>query len=438
MSSRTAPHDLHDHTYFSSAETRGSLAELYAAVRSLSRKLCEPLVVEDYVVQSMEDASPTKWHLAHTSWFFEIFVLAAGDPQYESLHPQYSYLFNSYYVQAGERYPRPQRGLLTRPTVEEVVQYRQYIDEQMLELIENVGLDTWNRLAPIIEIGIHHEQQHQELMLTDVKHVLSFNPLHPTYRERDVVSEESSAAADWIVVSEGMYLTGHDGKGFCYDNEMPRHRHHLESFELCERLVTNAEYLDFVQDGSYGKPTLWLSDGWYAVEREKWQAPLYWTPLEGEWHYFTLSGLREVNPGEPVCHISFYEADAFARWAGARLPTEQEWEVMAEQSDGEGNFVANQAYHPLPLNCPQNRRRPLQIFGDVWEWTQSPYSPYPRYKPMRGALGEYNGKFMSGQMVLRGGSCATSQSHIRSSYRNFFHPRARWQFSGLRLARDPA
>ena len=437
MSSGTEPHYSHNNIYFSSAETRESLAEHYAAVRSFSRKLCDPLVIEDYVVQSMKDASPTKWHLAHTSWFFETFVLAACNPQYESLHLQYSYLFNSYYVRAGASYPRLQRGLLTRPTVEEVFQYRQYIDEQMLELIENMGQDTWNRLAPIIEIGINHEEQHQELMLTDIKHVLSFNPLHPTYREREVVSKGPSPVMDWISVSEGMYLTGHDGKGFCYDNEMPRHRHYLQAFQLCERLVTNAEYLEFMQHGSYGNPTLWLSDGWGAVEQEKWQAPLYWTQLDGEWHYFTLSGLRGVNLREPVCHISFYEADAFARWSGARLPTEQEWEVVAEQCDSEGNFIGNQAYHPLPLNYPQNRRTPLQIFGDVWEWTQSPYSPYPRYQPMQGTLGEYNGKFMSGQMVLRGGSCATSQPHIRSSYRNFFHLRARWQFSGLRLARDP-
>ena len=425
-----------DKSYFSFVGTPESLLEDYQQVRDHSKKLCQPLRVEDYVVQSMDDASPTKWHLAHTSWFFETFVLARFCSNYRSSHPQYSFLFNSYYVQAGDRYPRPLRGLVTRPTVAEVFEYRDDIDQEMVKLIEQASQDIWEALAPIIEIGIHHEQQHQELILTDIKHVLSFNPLYPTYVEQAPTLDRSVAETKWMSFQEGLYRIGHDGKGFCYDNEMPLHQYFLEPFQLANRLVTNGEYLEFIEDGGYGNPTLWLSDGWSTVAQEGWQAPLYWEKTDGRWKHYTLHGMRLVNPTEPVCHISLYEADAFAHWAGTRLPTEEEWETASSQLPTRGNFVHTEAYHPLPLSQPPANGELAQMFGDLWEWTQSPYTCYPGYKPMTGVLGEYNGKFMSNQMVLRGGSCATSQSHIRSTYRNFFPPAARWQFSGIRLARD--
>ncbi len=421
--------------YFRSLENRESIATRFRAVRRFTERLCEPLETEDYVVQSMEDASPTRWHLAHTTWFFETFVLRPFDPGYESPDPTYAFLFNSYYVKAGERYPRPLRGLVTRPTVSRIYEYRRGVDEAVSMLLAGAAGDTIDALVAVVDLGLHHEQQHQELMLTDLKHLLSFNPLHPVYRHRNLGPAGALVPEmGWVPFPEGVYEVGHGGDGFCFDNEMPRHRRFLDSFQLADRLVTNGEFLEFIEDGGYREPTLWLDEGWQAVQRESWKAPLYWLEEEGRRLTFTLSGLRTVDPAEPICHVSYYEADAFARWAGARLPTEAEWEVAAGEGPWEGNFVESEAFHPVPLRAKGGSLH--QLCGDVWEWTASPYVSYPGFRPGGGALGEYNGKFMINQMVLRGGSCATSGSHIRKTYRNFFHPNKRWQFAGLRLARD--
>ncbi|MFZ0454733.1 MAG: ergothioneine biosynthesis protein EgtB [Ignavibacteriaceae bacterium] len=414
--------------------SRENLLNRFKTVRNFSMEICKPLITEDYVIQSMPDVSPTKWHLSHTSWFFETFVLKDASSNYKSLHPQYAYLFNSYYIQAGERFERPKRGLLSRPSVKEVFQYREYVDQNIISFLEGSDEETFRKLAQVVEIGLHHEQQHQELMLTDIKHAFSINPLHPVYVEKEDNHIEKISSIRWISFENGIYKIGHSGKGFSYDNETPQHNEYVETFSLASRLITNAEYLKFIEDGGYSKPELWLSDGAAAVEKEKWIAPLYWENIEGEWWNFKLTGFKKVNPDEPVCHVSLYEADAFARWAGARLPTEAEWEVAASDSDVKGNFVENRNFHPVPVSEESNKT--AQIYGDVWEWTRSSYSPYPGYKTLPGALGEYNGKFMSGQMVLRGGSCATSNTHIRKTYRNFFPPNARWQYMGIRLAKD--
>ena len=413
---------------------RENLIGRFNTTRKFSTYLTSPLVTEDYVIQSMPDVSPSKWHLAHVSWFFEAFVLSKAIKDYQSLHPQYNYLFNSYYVQVGERWTRSIRGLLSRPTVEDVFRYRKYVDEQVNKFLESCSEELFNEYAPVIEIGINHEQQHQELILTDIKHVLSINPLHPVYREREIQSSDKALPINWISFNEGMYEIGSDGKEFCYDNETPRHKEFLQSFYLADRLVTNKEYLGFIEDGGYKKATLWLSDGFATVEKENWNAPLYWTKKDNEWWNFTLQGFRKVNPDEPVTHVSFYEADAFARWAGTRLPTEAEWEAASTGLKVKGNFVDDDKFHTVVLSENENGLK--QMYGDVWEWTGSAYLGYPGYKPLPGALGEYNGKFMSGQMVLRGGSCATSLSHIRNTYRNFFPPFSRWQFMGIRLAKD--
>ncbi len=422
--------------YFTSTQTRESLLEQYQEVRSFSEKLCKPLTTEDYVVQSMEDVSPTKWHLAHTTWFFETFVLASHDVAYQPVCPEYSYLFNSYYIQAGERYSRHRRGLITRPGVQEVFEYRHRIDQRIITLLKETSRPALGELPSIIEIGINHEQQHQELMMSDIKHVFSCNPLYPVYKEMEVDSRQEVPEITWVSFEEGMYQIGHDGQGFCFDNEMSCHRHFLESFQLASRLVTNGEYIQFIEDGGYREPTLWLSEGWYTIEELGWKAPLYWREIDGEWHQFAFNGLRKVDPAEPVCHLSYFEADAFARWAGARLPSEAEWETASAGLPIQGNFQGKARYHPTPVNTKESNGLPLQMFGDAWEWTHSPYIGYPGYKPMDGALGEYNGKFMCNQMVLRGGSCVTSQSHIRKTYRNFFPTSARWQFTGIRLAKD--
>ena len=414
--------------------SRENLLSQYKAVRKFSMEICKPLITEDFVVQSMPDVSPTKWHLSHTSWFFETFVLNEASGNYKSLHPQYAYLFNSYYIQAGERFERPKRGLLSRPSVKEVFQYRDYVDQNMISFFEVSNEETFKKLAQVIEIGLHHEQQHQELMLTDIKHVFSINPLHPVYVEKEDKNIQRIPSIKWISFREGIYKIGHSGKGFSYDNETPRHNEYVESFSLASRLITNGEYIKFIEDGGYSKAELWLSDGAATVDKEKWMTPLYWEKIDGDWWNFKLTGFKKVNLNEPVCHISFYEADAFARWAGARLPTEAEWETAASSLDVNGNFVENRDFHPIPVFEESNG--PEQMYGDVWEWTRSSYSPYPGYKTLPGALGEYNGKFMSNQMVLRGGSCATSKTHIRKTYRNFFPPNARWQFMGIRLAKD--
>ncbi len=421
-----------------------TLIERYHAVRDVSESFCEPLNTEDYVVQTVENVSPTKWHLAHTTWFFETFLLREHVDDYELLDETYPYLFNSYYIQAGERHCRDRRGYISRPTVQQVYDYRHYVDEHMHELMTSAGEAVLRALAPLVELGIHHEQQHQELMVTDLKHVLSVNPLRPSYREDLTPSaQEVANPLDWVSFEGGLYEIGYDGDGFCYDNETPRHNEYLEPFQLANRLVTNGEYLEFMADGGYERPELWLSAGWSKVQEEEWSEPFYWEKHEGQWYLYTLGGLREVNPAEPVCHLSYYEADAFARWADARLPTEAEWEVAARDLPLQGNFVGSETFHPVPVSpeavghAPEAGDGPLyQMYGDVWEWTRSHYSPYPGYEPLPGAIGEYNGKFMCEQFVLRGGSCATSQSHMRPTYRNFFHPDEAWQFMGVRLARD--
>jgi ergothioneine biosynthesis protein EgtB len=407
----------------------------YQRVRRFTEQLCDPLVTEDYVIQSMPDVSPTKWHLAHVSWFFETFLLFPAVPGYQSLHPQYAYLFNSYYNSLGERHCRPKRGLISRPTVKETYAYRRYVDEHVLELLETLDEHRLAELAPIITLGLHHEQQHQELIVTDIKHVLSSNPLHPVYQAPVPVFASSVPPVEWVAFPEGISWIGHQGDGFAFDNESPRHRQFVQPFRLASRLVTNGDYLEFMEDGGYENPLLWLSEGWATVRAEEWKAPLYWEQRDGRWWVMTLSGLREVEGAEPVCHVSYFEADAYARWAGARLPSEAEWEVAAQDVPVAGNFVESGRYHPTPLNTPTASGKLAQMYGDVWEWTMSSYAPYPNFKPGPGAVGEYNGKFMCNQYVLRGGSCATSRSHIRSTYRNFFPANAQWQFMGIRLAK---
>ena len=416
--------------------SRQSLVERYQSIRSFSEQLCVPLVTEDYVIQSMPDVSPTKWHLAHVTWFWETFLLTAAKADYRSPHPQYAYLFNSYYNSIGTRHCRPKRGLISRPTVKETYQYRAYVDEQVLALLAKIDAGQLTALTPIITLGLHHEQQHQELMITDIKHVFSCNPLYPTYQTNRPASADRVPSLEWVAYPEGIYWIGHEGVGFSFDNEGPRHRQFLQPFQLASRLTTNGEYLEFIEDGGYQNPLLWLSDGWRTVQEQEWSGPLYWEKRDGQWWAMTLSGLRPVDKTEPVCHVSYYEADAYARWANARLATEAEWEVAARDIPVAGNFVEDGLYHPAPLQQSASNGKIAQMFGDVWEWTQSSYAPYPGYKPAPGAVGEYNGKFMCNQYVLRGGSCATPLSHIRPTYRNFFPADAQWQFMGIRLARE--
>ncbi|HEX5322352.1 MAG TPA: ergothioneine biosynthesis protein EgtB [Capsulimonadaceae bacterium] len=414
-------------------ESKPSLHAQYRTVRQFSEELCRPLVTEDYVIQSMPDVSPTKWHLAHVSWFFEMFVLQSAVSGYKSLHPQYNFLFNSYYNAIGKRHCRPKRGLLSRPTVDETYAYRAYIDRHMEEFLGSATEETLQRFGPIVEVGIHHEQQHQELMVTDLKHVFSENPLRPVYRESQLKVSSPTPAMQWLAFDEGVYCVGHDGEGFAYDNEGPRHREFVNGFQMGSRLVTNGEYLEFMADGGYERPELWLSEGWNTVAAQGWGAPFYWERDGSDWQVFTLSGMRKVALDEPVCHVSYFEADAYATWAGARLPTEAEWEVSSTDQPIAGNFVERGLFHPAATRQDGGL---AQMYGDVWEWTRSPYVGYPGFTPPPGALGEYNGKFMCNQFVLRGGSCATSQTHIRPTYRNFFPPDARWQFMGIRLAKD--
>jgi ergothioneine biosynthesis protein EgtB len=415
---------------------RETLIKRYLQVREFTERLCQPLVTEDYVIQAMPDVSPPKWHLAHTSWFFETFILSTASPRYRSPRPAYAYLFNSYYVAAGARHCRPKRGLLSRPTVEEVYQYRAYVDQHMTAFLESLEGQELNGWAPIVELGLHHEQQHQELLLTDLQFNFACNPLRPAYMSSDTQSHvQDGSALKWVSFPEGVYWIGHDGQGFAFDNELPRHRSFVESFQLASRLITNGDYLAFMGDGGYERPELWLSIGWETVQREGWKAPLYWEVRDGTWWKMTLAGMQLAQEADPVCHVSYYEADAYARWAEARLPTEVEWEAAAMPLPIRGNFVEQQNFRPVPLSQTDKEVPLAQMFGDVWEWTQSHYSPYPGYSAAPGALGEYNGKFMVNQFVLRGGSCATSVSHIRPTYRNFFPADARWQFMGIRLAR---
>ena len=414
-----------------------ALTEQYAAVRAFSEKICEPLVPEDYVIQSMPDVSPAKWHLAHTSWFFETFLLKPHLPGYRSIHPQYDFLFNSYYNAIGERHCRVRRGVLSRPSVEETYAYRAYVDAHMQTLLGGADGELQSTLTPLLTLGLHHEQQHQELMVTDIKHVFFENPLCPVYRPRRDLSTGPPPALDWVAFDEGVREIGWDGAEFSFDNEGPRHKEYVPAFALGSRLVTNGEYLKFIEDGGYQKPEFWLSEGWGVVQAQKWTAPLCWWHRKGEWQEFTLSGMDALNMDAPVCHVSLFEADAYARWAGARLATEAEWEVASASVALCGNFAEGGRFHPQPLDPADAEPGKLhQMFGDVWEWTRSQYTPYPGYAPAPGALGEYNGKFMCNQFVLRGGSCATSHSHMRPTYRNFFPPEARWQFTGIRLAKD--
>lgn len=410
----------------------GDLAIRYRAVRTLTERLREPLSAEDCQGQSMEDASPTKWHLAHTSWFFETFVLAPGWSDYRPFHAEFRVLFNSYYQQIGPQHPRQQRGLLTRPSLDEVLAYRAHVDRRVLELLAT-GNGRREPLTAVIELGLHHEQQHQELILTDAKHLLAANPLRPAYREATSTPRTGGVPLHWSSYAGGLSEIGHNGRGFAFDNEQPRHDTVLSPFALSTRLVTNGEFLAFVEDHGYEQPALWLSDGWSAARARGWAAPLYWERRDGTWLQFTLTGLRPLALDEPVCHLSFYEADAYATWSGARLPTEAEWEVAAAPERVSGNLLDSGLLHPAPAAHGNGMQ---QLFGDVWEWTRSAYAAYPGYRPPTGALGEYNGKFMCNQIVLRGGSCATPASHIRATYRNFFPPDARWQFSGIRLAKD--
>jgi ergothioneine biosynthesis protein EgtB len=419
----------------------GELLIRYGQVRSAVESACRPLSAEDMQVQSMPDASPAKWHLAHTTWFFETFVLS--DPafgNYKSFHPDFNFLFNSYYEAVGARHPRPKRGLLTRPTVDEVFRYRKHVDHAIGEQLERLNDTDFARLRRVIELGINHEQQHLELLFTDIKHAFAQNPLKPAYRQSTpdapreaILTRSVRSTLNWLSFDAGVYQIGHLDGGFAFDNEGPNHRVFLEPFQLASRLVTCGEYLEFMADGGYGRPELWLSDGWVARQQHQWESPLYWERDQGSWRIFTLDGMRALNPDEPVCHLSLYEADAYSRWAGVRLPTEQEWEVACKDRPVEGNLLETDRLHPTPVSTDESL---AQVFGDVWEWTQSAYSPYPGYRPAAGALGEYNGKFMCNQMVMRGGSCVTPRTHIRATYRNFFPPEARWQFTGLRLARS--
>jgi len=405
----------------------------FRAVRAASRKLAAPLSDADATVQSMPDASPAKWHLAHTTWFFEAMVLQPFLPSYRVFDPDFGFLFNSYYETLGARQPRPRRGMLTRPTLEAVYAYRDHVDAAMESLIEQ---NPPERAAALIELGQHHEQQHQELLLTDILHLFAQNPLRPAYGP--AAPDECAptpAELGFVGFAGGIIDIGASPHGFAFDCERPRHRLLVEPYRLADRLVTNAEWFEFIADGGYRQPLLWLSEGWAKCCEQGWTAPLYWEERDGEFWTQSLSGPRKVDPAAPVVHVSFFEADAFARWAERRLPTEAEWENAAQHADPRGNFVESGRLRPTPAPASNGLR---QMFGDVWEWTASAFAPYPRFRPTEGAAGEYNGKFMCGQFVLRGGSCATPQSHIRATYRNFFPPEARWQFSGVRLAGDEA
>lgn len=414
--------------------SRERLIRRFREIRYFSEHITDPLETEDFVVQAMTNTSPTRWHLAHVSWFYETFVLDKAYEDYESMHPQYAYIFNSYYLQTGQPFPRDKRGLLTRPTVKEIFKYRDYVNKKIIAFLEKATDEQLKEFGPVIEIGNNHEQQHQELMVTDFKYLFAQNPLFPAYKEVDRPESKSVPEMEWISFEEGVYEVGNEGGEFTYDNEHPRHKRFLHAWELGDRLVTNGEFMEFMEAGGYERSELWLDDGWATVNSDGWDSPLYWIRKEGEWHHYTLGGLRKVDPNEPVTHVSYYEADAYARWKEARLPTEGEWEAAAAGLPYEGNFVESDLFHPSPL---QDHRKGLkQMYGDVWEWTSSSYDAYPGYKPLPGALGEYNGKFMASQYVLRGGSCATSQTHIRKTYRNFFYPGARWQFNGIRLARN--
>lgn len=418
---------------------RTILQNSYESVRNTSLQLAGPLEPEDMVVQSMPDVSPPKWHLAHCTWFFETFILCQYLPGFQPFNPAWHFLFNSYYQSVGKPFFRPNRGLLSRPTTREIVEYRHCVDQQSIQLIQTCDEETWLEVQPLFEVGLNHEQQHQELFLTDIKHILSLNPLHPIYAtapQAGVAQARKSDQLGFLGLEGGLIEIGHDGQGYAFDNEMPRHKTYLGPCRIGNRLITNGEFLEFIEDGGYENPLLWLSEGWDKVVANRWKAPLYWIQTGNQWDQFTLHGLQPIESASPVCHVSYFEADAYARWAGRRLPTEAEWEISAARfTDSQGAFLESGHLHPQPAQIGSGSEM-AQLFGDLWEWTMSPYMPYPGFSAREGALGEYNGKFMCNQMVLRGGSCATPVSHIRASYRNFFPADARWQFSGIRLAED--
>ena len=409
----------------------------FEAIRRESEALASRLTPEDQSIQSMPDVSPTKWHLAHTTWFFETFILSRFDSAYRVFDPAFHYLFNSYYEAEGPRHPRPQRGLLSRPSCADVAAYRDHVDAGMARLIDGAAEETWREIAPLIELGCHHEQQHQELILMDIKHVFSMNPLLPAYQPPRRRAAGVASSLDWVEFTGGLIQIGHAGADFAFDNETPRHRVWLEPFRLATRPVSCGEFAAFIEAGGYREPDHWLSDGWATVRQQGWEAPLYWRSTDEGWRVFTLSGEKRLDPAEPVVHLSFYEADAYAKWAGKRLPTETEWETAATGLPLTGNLADSRRYHPtVDGSGTSDAARLRQMIGDVWEWTATPYTPYPHFRPVSGAIGEYNGKFMSNQMVLRGGAAVTPANHIRATYRNFFPPSARWAFSGLRLAED--
>jgi ergothioneine biosynthesis protein EgtB len=413
------------------AREASTLITRYDELRSFTERLAAPLSPEDQTVQSMPDVSPTKWHRAHVTWFFETFVLADVVPGFAPYQDTYWFLFNSYYESVGPRYSRPDRGLISRPGAHEVGAYRAHVDARMRDALDALDGGTLEKIEPVVELGFHHEQQHQELLLMDIKHVLSVNPLQPVYAGSPAPRSEPDALG-WVDVEGGLVEVGHEGPGFRFDNEEPAHRVWLEPYRLADRLVTNGEWLEFVADGGYARHDLWLSDGWARVQTDGWRAALYWVELDGVWFEHTLHGTFPVDPGLPVSHISFYEADAFATWAGKRLPTESEWEHAARELPLVGNLADTETFHPRAAGVADGGLR--QVYGDCWEWTASAYLPYPGFQPAAGAIGEYNGKFMSGQMVLRGGCALTPPGHARATYRNFFPPAARWALSGLRLA----
>ncbi|MCK9199864.1 MAG: ergothioneine biosynthesis protein EgtB [Gallionella sp.] len=428
-----------------------ALIERYQTVRARTEALCAPLQIEDYCLQAMENASPPKWHLAHVSWFFETFILVPYAKQYRMLREEYAHLFNSYYETAGTFFPRPQRGMLSRPTVDEVYRYRRHVDAAMLDLLAQSPAQHSADIRQRLQLGIEHEIQHQELLLMDTRYNFSINPLHPAYHKIELPPVAPIAKMGWQEFAAGIVEIGHDGDAFAYDNERPQHKTYVQDFRLGTRLVNNAEYLAFIEDGGYDRVELWLSDGWRTIKEQYWQAPLYWFKQDRDWMHFDLTGAHALRLDEPVSHLSYYEADAYARWAGKRLPTEAEWEHAASTQAIAGNFLDSGLYVPRPASLSptlshgereQTNRYAnpmiLQFYGDLWEWTRSAYLPYPGFRPLPGTLGEYNGKFMCDQMVLRGGCCATAQDHVRASYRNFFRAADRWMFSGLRLAEDIA
>ncbi len=412
------------------ASGREALIAELERVRRYTEVLCSPLATDDYQIQSIVQTSPPKWHIAHVTWLFEAFVLPRFVPEYKPFNPRFDFLFNSYYYTHGEMHPRARRGMLSRPPLDEVYRYRGHVNDRMRKLMESVDEARWRELAFYVVLGLNHEEQHQKLMLMDIKHNFSVNPLKPAYRNDLETVQGETRPVRWLERAGGIRQIGHANGGFAYDNEPPRHEVLLRDHRLADRFVTNGEYLAFIEVGGYADPALWLSDGWALIQREAWGHPLYWERIDGKWMQFTLGGLRGLNPHEPVCHLSFYEADAFARWAGKRLPLESELETLLAERPVTGNFADGGLLHPVPAGAAG------QWYGDLWAWTASPYAAYPGFKPLAGSVGEYNGKFMSNQMVLKGGCCATPAGHTRASYRNFFYPDERWAFTGLRLAED--